>query len=80
MKIHKENEELENERRKRKDRNEDEKRENKRKEDGRERKKKDEQQERKDEKTKINDEKKIKRNDVTCCDWFCPDVFGPNLM
>ena len=45
-----------------------------------ERKKKDEQQERKDEKTKINDEKKIKRNDVTCCDWFCPDVFGPNLM
>ena len=25
-------------------------------------------------------EKKIKRNDVICCDWFYPDVFGPNLM
>ena len=28
---------------------------------------------------KINYEKKIKRNDVTCA-WFSPDVFGPNLM
>jgi len=25
-------------------------------------------------------EKKIKRNDVTRCDWFSPNVFGPNLM
>ena len=32
----------------------------------------------KDEKKKR--EKKIKRNDVTCCAWFSPDVFGPNLM
>ena len=26
------------------------------------------------------EEKKIKRNDVTCYDWFYPDVFRPNLI
>ena len=31
-------------------------------------------------KTMKKNEKKIKRNDVTCYDWFCPDVFGPNLI
>ena len=25
-------------------------------------------------------EKHIKRNYVTCCDWFSPNVFGPNFM
>ena len=29
---------------------------------------------------KKKDEKKIKRNDVTCYDWFYPDVFRPNLI
>ena len=24
--------------------------------------------------------KKMKRNDVTCCDWSNPDMFGPNLL
>ena len=31
-------------------------------------------------KKKKKNEKKIKRNDVTCRAWFNPNVFGPNLM